>query len=90
MDMKTCGSHKGCGASMIGYVLVIIGALNWGLVGIGGFLGMNLNLVNLIVGRWPMIEWIVYILVGIAAVMMLVGCKCKTCKMGSAEASKMM
>ncbi|RME78626.1 DUF378 domain-containing protein [Candidatus Woesearchaeota archaeon] len=42
--------------------LVIIGALNWGLVG-----AVNFNLVNLIFGAVPVLEKIVYILVGLAA-----------------------
>lgn len=48
-------------------LLVIIGGINWGLVGIGGFAGTNLNLVNLILGSMPQVEWIVYILVGLAS-----------------------
>lgn len=59
----------------ISYILVIVGALNWGLVAIGGFLGTNLNIVNLLLGSWPMVEWIVYLLVGLAGVYMLVGKK---------------
>ena len=47
--------------------LVIIGGLNWGLVGLGGFLGGNWNVVNMILGAWPAVEWIVYILVGLSA-----------------------
>ncbi len=47
-------------------LLVVIGGINWGLVGLGGFLDMNLNVVNLLLGAWPMVEWIVYLLVGIA------------------------
>jgi len=59
----------------LSYILVIIGALNWGLVAIGGFVGTNLNVVNLLLGSWPMVEWIVYLLVGLAGVYMLVGKK---------------
>ena len=65
--------------AMIGKILVVIGGINWGLVGIGWFLNMNLNVVHLILGSVPALEAIVYILVGVAAVMMLVGCKCKKC-----------
>ena len=46
--------------------LVTIGAINWGLVGLGGFIGANLNLVNLIFGSFPTIENLVYLVVGIA------------------------
>ena len=61
--------------------LVIIGAINWGLVGLGYFVGINLNLVNLIVGKWPMIENIVYLLVGICGIWKAVVCIQKKCKM---------
>lgn len=44
--------------------------------------GMNLNVVNLILGNWSVIEAIVYILVGVSAVIALFGCKCKNCKVG--------
>jgi uncharacterized membrane protein YuzA (DUF378 family) len=50
-------------------LLVIIGGINWGLVGIGGFAGTNLNLVNLLFGSMPQLEWIVYIVVGLAALL---------------------
>jgi len=50
-------------------ILVIIGAINWGLVGLGGFLNINLNVVNLLFHSWPAVEWIVYILVGLAGLM---------------------
>ena len=67
---------------MLTFVLVIVGALNWGLVGVGSFLGMNLNLVNLLVGTWPMLENVVYLLVGVSAVMLALGHgkDCSTCK----------
>lgn len=52
---------------MIAWWLLIIGGLNWGLVGIGGFAGANWNVVNLILGSAPSVEWIVYILVGLSA-----------------------
>ena len=65
--------------SMIGKILLIIGGINWGLVGIGMFMNANLNVVNLLLGSWPTLEAIVYILVGVAAVMKIFGCKCKKC-----------
>jgi len=52
--------------------LVLVGAVNWGLTGIGMLANTNLNIVNLIVGSWPVLEAIVYILVGVAAVLMIV------------------
>jgi uncharacterized membrane protein YuzA (DUF378 family) len=53
---------------MVTWILIIVGALNWGLVGIGGFFGTNLNVVNLILGFSPALEWVVYVLVGLSAV----------------------
>lgn len=52
---------------LIAKILAIVGGLNWGLVGIGAFAKMNLNLVNLIFGSIPTLESIVYIVVGLAA-----------------------
>lgn len=73
--------HKGmCWGHKIAMVLLFIGGLNWGLVGLGGFTGADWNLVHMILGSWPMLEWIVYILVGISALMMLGYKKC--CGMG--------
>jgi uncharacterized protein len=44
-------------------VLVIVGAINWGLVG-----AVNFNLVNLIFGSIEWLESMVYVLVGISGV----------------------
>lgn len=59
---------KSCVGGCIFHTLLVVGGLNWGLVGIGGFMEQNLNVVNLLLGTWPMVEWVVYILVGLAAV----------------------
>ena len=48
---------------MVAFLLVIVGALNWGLMGL-----FNVNLVSMVVGAWPMLERVVYILVGLSAV----------------------
>ena len=48
---------------MVTYTLVVVGALNWGLVGLFDF-----NLVNALVGTWPTVEKLVYVLVGASAV----------------------
>lgn len=48
---------------IITFVLVVIGALNWGLVG-----AFNIDLVQLIFGEMTVFSRIVYILVGISAV----------------------
>ena len=65
----------------IAFALIMIGAINWGLVGLGGFLGQDLNVVHLILGAWPTVEWIVYLLVGLSAIYKLAMCKscCGSC-----------
>lgn len=65
----------------VAWWLVIIGALNWGLVGLGWIVGgRDWNLVHLILGQWMMLEAIVYVLVGISAVMVCCSkCGCKSC-----------
>ncbi len=69
----------GCTSSLIGKILLIVGGVNWGLVGVGMLLGSNWNVINLILGSIPTLEAVVYLLVGIAAVMNIFGCKCKKC-----------
>jgi uncharacterized membrane protein YuzA (DUF378 family) len=60
----------------IAWALVIIGALNWGLVGLGMlFGGASWNVVSMIFGSWPTLEGIIYLLVGLSAVWVLLGGK---------------
>lgn len=51
--------------------LVIIGAINWGLVGIGNFAGSNWDLVDLILGSVPWLRDIVYLLVGLSGIYLI-------------------
>lgn len=70
----------------IAWWLMAIGALNWGLVGIGGFFGSNWNLVNLIFGGVPVLEMVIYILVGVSAIVSCSGgCSmgCSACMSGN-------
>lgn len=69
---------------MVAFLLLAIGGLNWGLVGLGGFMSADWNVVNMILGNWPRVEWLVYILVGLSAVWIAVGHK-SDCKMCSAS-----
>ena len=55
----------------IARLLVVVGALNWGLVAIGNFFTTNLNIVNLLLGRLPTLENIVYLLVGFSAIVVI-------------------
>lgn len=65
---------------IIAWVLVIIGAINWGLVGIGNFVDGNWDLVELILGSIEWLRDIVYILVGISGILVIFGGKCKACE----------
>lgn len=60
----------------VSFSLVVVGAINWGLVG-----GFDTNLVSLLVGSSPMVERLVYILVGLSGVYLLVTHKndCMVC-----------
>lgn len=70
--------HK-CGVTaMISWILLVVGGLNWGLVGIGGFMEKDWNIVHMLLGTWPQVEWVVYILVGLSAVAGLFMCS-KSC-----------
>ncbi|MEK7107493.1 MAG: DUF378 domain-containing protein [Patescibacteria group bacterium] len=61
------------------FILLVVGGLNWGLTAVG------FNVVNLLVGSWPIVEQIVYILVGLAAIYEVATHKknCKDCGSGA-------
>ncbi|MFH1183112.1 MAG: DUF378 domain-containing protein [Candidatus Moraniibacteriota bacterium] len=50
----------------VAFVLVIIGGLNWGLVGL-----IKLDLVNAIFGNMTTLSRIIYLLVGVSAIYLL-------------------
>ena len=56
-------------------VLVLVGAINWGLIGLGNFLGGDWNVVNMVLGAWPQVESLLYVLVGLSGVYKLAMCK---------------
>jgi uncharacterized membrane protein YuzA (DUF378 family) len=62
----------------IAYVLVLIGALNWGVYGVSGY-----DLVNICAGKIPMIARIIYVVVGLSALYIIINryrvCACKSC-----------
>jgi len=80
MGGRRCPLHK------VAALLVWVGALNWGLVGV-----LDFNLVNQLLGAWPMVERVVYILVGVSVLLMLMAGKCSKCgHCESCEVSKKM
>jgi uncharacterized membrane protein YuzA (DUF378 family) len=52
---------------LIAKILLIVGGINWGLVGL-----LNMNVVEMLLGSMPMLVKIVYILVGVSGVYSLV------------------
>ncbi len=60
---------------MVAFLLLVVGGLNWGLTALG------FNLVNLLLGSVPFLEKVVYLLVGLSAVVLLMTHKndCKPC-----------
>lgn len=55
---------------MLSVILVIVGALNWGLVGL-----FDLDLVQRLFGEMQMLVKIIYILVGVGGLVMLMDIK---------------
>jgi hypothetical protein len=70
-----------CAGTAVAHVLVLVGGLNWGLVGLGGFFGgEDWNVVHLVLGQWQTVEWLVYVLVGLSALWLAFKCaSCKDC-----------
>lgn len=64
------------GMHSIAFILVVVGALNWGLVAL-----FNFNVVTALVGSWPSVEKLVYVLVGLSGLVLLVMHKgdCRIC-----------
>ncbi|MEK7464479.1 MAG: DUF378 domain-containing protein [Patescibacteria group bacterium] len=59
---------------MVSFTLLVVGGLNWLLTAFGW------NVVNMALGGWPMVEKLVYVLVGLSAIWEVVNHK-KNCKM---------
>ncbi len=53
--------------NMVAFWLVVVGGLNWGLVGL-----LHMNLVESVLGNWPFLVTVVYVLVGLSAVWLAV------------------
>jgi len=68
---------------LISWILVLIGGINWGLIGI-----FNWDLVNAILGSVPVVERIVYILVGLGA-LVIIFTDCKKSSSASNMSSSM-
>ncbi len=67
------------------FILTVVGGLNWGLIAIGTYMSSNWNIVNLILGPWPAVETLVYLLIGLSAASLFFTHKgdCRACVAGS-------
>lgn len=81
---KECG-HGCCTVSMVGKFLLVVGGLNWGLVGVGMLMSSDWNVVHMLLGSWSTVEAVVYVLVGVAAVYKIIGCRCSKCQAACAS-----
>jgi uncharacterized membrane protein YuzA (DUF378 family) len=65
----------------VAFILLVVGGLNWGLEALG------FNLVYMLLGEWPMVERLVYLLVGLSAVYEVATHKknCKECNTAGAS-----
>src|SRR3989338_6749415 len=43
---------------MISFIILLVGGVNWGLIGIGGFVGANWNGGGVILGGGPGVGWV--------------------------------
>jgi uncharacterized membrane protein YuzA (DUF378 family) len=50
------------------FILTCLGAIQWGLIGIGGFMGKNINIVSMLSRGNGIIEYTIYLIIGISAV----------------------
>ncbi len=68
----------------VSWILTMVGAVNWGLIGLGGFMMSDWNVIHMILGSVPTLESLVYVLVGAAAVYEVVSHKkiCTLCMGG--------
>jgi len=57
---------KKSGLDVAACVLLVIGGLNWGLVGL-----FNMNIIDMLLGSVPIAAKLVYVLIGLSALYML-------------------
>ncbi|MBU0612183.1 DUF378 domain-containing protein, partial [Patescibacteria group bacterium] len=62
--------------NLITSIFVLVGGINWGLVGLGMLFGRDWNFIGVVFASLPTLEIIIYLLVGLAAVMKISCCRC--------------
>lgn len=64
-----------CGVHCVAWWLLWVGGINWGLVGL-----FDWNLVEVLFGSWGWLVRLIYILVGLSALLLLFDKKCAKCR----------
>ena len=64
-----------CGVHCVAWWLLWVGGINWGLVGL-----FQWNLVEVVFGSWMWLVRLIYVLVGLSALLLLANKKCAKCK----------
>ena len=74
----------------VSWWLMVVGAINWGLVGAGMLAGVEggWNVVHMLLSSMPWLEGIIYLLVGLSAIYKL--CTHKSCCQPAAGAPAQM
>lgn len=57
------------GLPLVAMVLVVVGTVNLGLMGLGGFLGSDLNVLGMLLGSWPVVVNLLNLLIGVSGLM---------------------
>ncbi len=52
----------------VSFIVTSLGALLWGIVGVGGFIGKNLNVISFLSKGNSLIEYSIYIFIGVCSV----------------------
>ena len=65
----------------IAFTLVVIGGINSGLMALGSYMGNSWDVINLVLGSWPAVVTLLYLLVGISAIILMFSHKmdCREC-----------
>ncbi len=52
----------------VSFVITVLGAIQWGLIGLGGFIGKNINVISFLSRGNTIFEYSIYLGVGIFGV----------------------
>ncbi len=55
----------------ISFVITVLGAIQWGLIGLGGFIGKNINVISFLSRGNSTFEYVAYSIIGISGLFYL-------------------